>query len=192
MSSKWYPSLVHHYTYREYLELEEMANVRHEFLGGEIFAMAGGSRAHSRITVNVAASLHEQLRGKRCTVHSSDMKIRVLETGLATYPDVSVVCGTPELDPESEHVIVNPTVIVEVLSPGTEEWDRGGKLEHYKRVESLREVVLVAHDRRAVAVWRRDGESWSCTEVSAGSAVLASIGCSLALADIYYDPLAAD
>jgi len=183
---------MHHYTYREYLELEEMANVRHEFLGGEIFAMAGGSRAHSRMAVNVSASLHGQLHGRRCTVHSSDMKIRVMATGLATYPDVSVVCGTPELDPESDHVIVNPTVLVEVLSPSTEEWDRGGKLEHYKQIPSLREVVLIAHERRSMEHWRRAGEGWLRTEMTAGAVQLDSIGCALAVDDVYYDPLATD
>lgn len=183
---------MHHYTYREYLELEETANVRHEFLGGEIFAMAGGSRAHSRMTVNVSSSLHAQLHGKRCTVHSSDMKIRVLETGLTTYPDVSVVCGKPEVDPESDHVILNPALIVEVLSPSTEEWDRGGKLEHYRLVPSLQEVVLVAHHRRSLVIWRRDGEAWSRDEITSGVATLSAIGCTLAIDDVYYDPLATD
>ena len=191
MSTK-YSLRMHHYTYREYLELEEMANVRHEFLGGEIFAMAGGTRAHSRMTVNVSSSLHAQLHGKRCTVHSSDMKIRVLATGLATYPDVSVVCGTPELDPESENVIVNPTLVVEVLSQSTEEWDRGGKLDHYKQIPSLREVVLVAHDRRSIEHWRREGDGWLRAELTAGVVKLDSIGCTLAVDDVYYDPLATD
>lgn len=189
---RWYPPLMHHHTYREYLEIEEMGNVRHEFLDGEIFAMAGGSRAHSRMTVNVSSSLHAQLQGKRCTVHSSDMKVRVLATGLATYPDVSVVCGRPEVDPESDHVLVNPTVIIEVLSPATEEWDRGGKLDHYKLIPALREVVLVAHDRRSLVHWRREGDVWTSSEITSGSVALPAIGCTLAVDDVYYDPLATD
>ena len=190
---RWYAPIVHHYTFREYLELERDANVRHEYLDGEIYAMAGGSRAHALRCVNISSALHAQLRGKRCAVHSPDMKVCVLASGLTTYPDVSVVCGHAELHPDSDHVITNPVVIVEVLSPSTEDWDRGEKLDHYKQIPSLRDVALVAHDRRHLEVWSRGSDdTWSRTEVVSGTARLPSIDCTLVLDDVYLDPLAVD
>ncbi len=141
----------HHYTYGDYLALEEVSNVRHEFLGGEIYAIAGKSPIHAAICVNVGTSLNDQLRGTGCRVHASDLRVRVLETGLVTYPDVTVVCARAEIDPENKLTIVNPKVVVEVLSPSTAAYDRGEKLTHYQRIPSLREVVLVAHDQRLLA-----------------------------------------
>mgnify|MGYP003827017317 CR=1 FL=1 len=123
---------LHRYTYREYLALEDGANVRHEFLDGEIYAMAGGTPEHASICVNVSTALNVQLRGRGCRVHSSDLRIRVLPTGLVTYPDVTVVCAHAELDPEHRHTITNPQLVVEVLSPSTAAYDRGEKLAHYK------------------------------------------------------------
>jgi Uma2 family endonuclease len=183
---------LHRYTYREYLALEESANVRHEFFDGEIYAMAGGTPEHAAICANVTTSLNVQLRGKGCRVHSSDLRIRVLETGLATYPDVTVVCRQAELDPENRQTITNPTVLVEVLSPSTAAFDRGEKLSHYKRIGSLREIVLVAHDERLVEVWRREASgSWARGEARSGSVTLDSIGCVLELEDVFRDELAA-
>src|SRR6187397_314808 len=112
------PARHHRYTYGEYVALEEHANVRHEFFDGEIYAMAGGTPEHAAICTNVSTALNIQLRGRGCRVHSSDLLIRVLETGLATYPDVTVVCERAELDPANRNAITNPTVLVEVLSPG--------------------------------------------------------------------------
>lgn len=184
----------HRYTYREYVALEEHANTRHEFLGGEIYAMAGGTPEHAAICTNVSTALNVQLRGKGCRVYSSDLLVRVLETGLATYPDVSVVCGRAALDPENRNAITNPVVLVEVLSPGTSEYDGGEKLSHYQRIPSLREIVLVAHDERRIAVWRRgdgDSDAWSREEVRVGSIRIEVIGCTLDVDDVYRDELAA-
>lgn len=182
----------HRYLYSEYLSLEEYANVRHEYFDGEIYAVAGGTPEHASICVNVSGSLNAQLKGRGCRVHSSDLHVRVLETGLATYPDVTVVCGQAELDPESRNTIVNPKVIVEVLSPSTAAYDCAEKLSHYKRIPSLREVVLVAHDERLLEVWRREEDgSWIRSEARAGSLALPSIGCSLEVAEVYRDELAA-
>lgn len=185
------PVRLHRYTYSEYLSLEDGSNVRHEFLDGEIYAMAGGTPEHAAVCMNVGTSLNNQLRGKGCRVHSSDLRIRVLETGLATYPDVTVVCARAEIDPENKLTIINPKVLVEVLSPSTAAYDRGEKLTHYQRIPSLREVVLVAHDERLIEVWRRDEiGTWTRTEARSGSILLESIGCSLEVADVYRDELA--
>lgn len=124
-------------------------------------------------------------------VHSSDLLIRVLETGLATYPDITVVCARAELDPANRNAITNPMVLVEVLSPGTAEYDRGEKLAHYKRIPSLREVVLVADEERLSDVWRREeSDAWMRSEARSGSIRLASIDCTLDVADVYRDELA--
>ena len=185
------PVRLHRYTYGEYLALEDAANVRHEFLEGEIYAMAGGPPEHAAICVNVGASLNVQLRGKGCRVHSSDLRIRVLETGLATYPDVSVVCTRAEIDPENRLTVTNPKVLVEVLSPSTAAYDRGEKLSHYQRIPSLQEIVLVAHDERLIEVWRRsEAGAWTRSEARSGSIALVSIGCVLEVADVYRDELA--
>jgi Uma2 family endonuclease len=181
----------HRYTYREYLSLEEIANVRHEFFDGMIYAMAGGTPEHAAVAVNVSAALLAQLRGRGCRVHSSDLRIRVLETGLATYPDVTVVCAHAELDPENRNTVTNPQVLVEVLSPGTAGYDRGEKLAHYQRIPSLREVILVAYDERLLEVWHRDDAgAWIRTEARAGSIRVPSIGCTLDVDDVYRDELA--
>jgi Uma2 family endonuclease len=181
------------HSFAEYLAIEEMSPLRHEFCDGEVWAMAGGSPDHAAIAVNVASVLREQLRGRPCRVFGSDLRVRVLATGLSTYPDVTVVCSHLETDPEDPrgHTVVNPTLLVEVLSPSTEDYDRGEKLAHYKRIASLREVVLVAQDERRIVLWRREGERWTL-ETAHGDQVarLPGVGCSLPLAEIYLDPLA--
>jgi Uma2 family endonuclease len=183
---------LHRYTYREYLALERAANVRHEFLDGEIYAMAGGTPAHAAICANVISQLSAQLRGHGCQAYSSDLRIRVRDTGLATYPDVTVVCRPAELDPEDRNTITNPTLIVEVLSPSTAAYDRGEKLEHYKRIPALREIVLIAHDERLIEVWSRgDGNTWSRREARSDTLALTAVPCTLAVEDVFRDELAA-
>ncbi len=182
----------HRYTYQEYLAFERSANVRHEFFDGEIYAMAGGTPTHAAICANVISIFNFQLRGKGCQAFTSDLRIRVLETGLATYPDVTVVCGQREIDSEDRNTVTNPRVLVEVLSPSSAAYDRGEKLEHYKRISSLREVLLVAHDERLIEVWRRgeDG-AWSRREARSGNLTLTSVPCTLAVDEVYRDELAA-
>ena len=184
------------FTFDEYLLLEDIAEVKHEFLDGEVWAMAGGSPEHAAIIGNVTTLLNVQLRGQRCRVHTTELRVRAKVTGLGTYPDVTVICGRLERDPDdrSGHTAVNPRVIVEVLSPSTEAYDRGEKLSHYQAIASLQEVVLVAHDRQEIEVVRRDADgTWSRHVAAAGqSARLASIGCELAVAEVYRDPLSGD
>lgn len=180
------------YTLEEFVELEQYSNVRHEFFAGQIYAMAGGTPEHGTYCANVIALLAGHLQAMPCRVMTSDVRIRVAETGLSTYPDVSVVYGSADRDERDVNAITNPVVLVEVLSPGTEEYDRGEKLEHYKRIPSLREVLFVAHDARRLEVHRRrpDG-SWSVADSAATDAVrLDALGCDVPVAAVYRDPLA--
>jgi Uma2 family endonuclease len=134
----------------------------------------------------VTGTLFAQLEGSDGRVFSSDLRVRVLATGLATYPDVTVVCGDLEHDPESQVTITNPTLVVEILSPSTEDYDRGDKLEHYRQIPSLRECVLVAQDRRRIEVWRRGaGGGWTHRAAEAGEVDLATIGCRLEIEALY-------
>jgi len=178
-----------HFSFREYVRLEEYSNVRHEFLEGVIYAMAGGTPAHAALAARVIQRLGAQLDGRRCEVFTSDLRVRVAATGLATYPDVTVVCGKLETDPEDPATVLNPTVLVEVLSDSTAEYDGGEKLDHYRKIASLREIVLVSHREPLVDVWRRDQrEAWSRQAAGVGQTVtLQSIACELAIDDLYRD-----
>jgi Uma2 family endonuclease len=181
------------YTFEEYVELEETSSVKHEFLDGEVWAMAGGSPDHAAICGNVVRLLGQALLGRPCRVFTSDLRVRVSATGLGTYPDASVICDRLDLDPEDRkgHTALNPTVLVEVLSPSTEAYDRGEKLAHYKCIECLREVMLVAHDEHRVDLWRRTDSGWTqMTFRGTDTIELESLtGIRLPVGDIYYDPL---
>ncbi|MEO8180135.1 MAG: Uma2 family endonuclease [Deltaproteobacteria bacterium] len=186
---------VHHrFTFEEYVRLEEDSGTKHEFVAGNVFAMSGGTPEHAAITANVARLLGNALEHEPCRVFSPDLRVRVAATGLGTYPDVTVICAQLELDPADpkQHTALNPKLIVEVLSPSTEDYDRGDKLGNYKQIPSLEEVVLVAHDRSEVEVVRREADgSWSRHIARANEAVkLISIGCELPVVEIYRDPLA--
>jgi Uma2 family endonuclease len=177
----------HHYRFAEYLALEEASNTKHEFLDGEIYGMAGGTPEHAALSVAVSSALLTQLRGGPCRVYSSDLRVRVLATGLATYPDVTVVCGELKRDPESPSTVVNPRVVVEVLSDGTEAYDRGQKLDHYRRIPSLTAVVLVSHRSPAVEVWERSSDdAWHRREYRPGQAAeIESLPARLPVDEIY-------
>jgi Uma2 family endonuclease len=185
------PAGLHRYTYADYLALEEASNVKHEFLGGEIYGMAGGTPEHAASSVAVSSALLAQLRGGRCRVYSSDLRVRVLATGLATYPDVTVVCGEPERDPESSTTIANPRVVVEVLSDSTIDYDRGEKLQQYRQIPSLAAVVLVWHRQPRIEVWERsEADAWAVHEAHAGGrADVAAIACTLVVDEVYRDAL---
>lgn len=180
----------HKFTFHDYLRVEEDSIIRHEFLDGRIWAMAGGTPEHARICANVITLLGVALGTRRCGVYTTDLRVRVRATGLATYPDVSVICGQPELDPDDpkRHTASNPKLLVEVLSPSTEDYDCGEKLEHYKQIASLEEVVLVHHAERKIVVWRRTGSSWHATEHVDGVIQLA-LGCELSVTGVYRDPM---
>ena len=145
----------HLFSYAEYLERERETGLKHEWLDGEIFAMAGGSPEHARLIAAVTHALSSMVDPARCRVYTAELKIRVAASGLATYPDVTVVCGPLQLDPTDPHAVVNPTVVVEVLSPTTEAYDRGEKWAHYRRIPSLQAYVLVEQFRPRVEVYER-------------------------------------
>jgi Uma2 family endonuclease len=178
---------IHRYTFREYLELEETSTVRHEFLEGEIYGMAGGTPEHAALTMSAGAALVAATRGGPCRVHGSDLRVRVRAIGLATYPDVTVVSGPYETDPESRTTITNPRVVVEVTSDSTEEYDRGEKLESYQQIPSLGAVVLVSHRERLIEVFERgESGSWRRSEARQGGRVgLSVLGCELVVDEIY-------
>lgn len=180
------------YTYREYLELEASSDVRYEFFDGVVYAMSGGSPDHSRLAANVISALTAQLAGKPCQVFISDLRVRVLATGLATHPDVSVICGALERDPEDRNTAANPVVVVEVLSPSTQRYDREEKAAHYRRISSLECYVLISQEEQRLEVFSRNRDgSWTLRETRTGAAELPAIGCRLAVADVYRDPLGA-
>jgi Uma2 family endonuclease len=174
------------YTYAEYLALEATSNVKHEYLDGQIYGMAGGTPEHAALAATVTGMLFGQLRSGRCRAHDSDLRVR-MPTGLATYPDVTVVCGPRERDPEDHQAVTNPTLIVEVLSRSTEAYDRGDKFEHYKSLPSLRQYVLVSHRERSIEVWTRGAdESWTNVLAREGDIVqLASVHATLDVSELY-------
>jgi Uma2 family endonuclease len=181
----------HAYTYGDYLQLEaDVPTARHEFVDGEISAMPGGSELHSALIAAVSGELYAQLRGTRCGLRESNLRVHIRATGNAFYPDTIVLSGDVEIIHELRggDSLLNPTVIVEVLSPSTEEYDRGAKFEDdYRFIPSLREYVLVAQDEPSIEVRSRDElGNWSMREYRVGEiAVLATIGASLDVDVVY-------
>jgi Uma2 family endonuclease len=174
-------------TPEQYLALERKAAAKSEYLNGHTYAMAGASREHNLITGNIFGELRFQLRERACEVYVNDMRLKVSSTGLYAYPDVAVVCGEPRFEGAHFDTLLNPIVLVEVLSPSTEAYDRGKKFAHYRRLESLQEYVLIAQDSVRVEHYLRQGEQWLLTEFSHPDDALhlASIGCNLPLREIY-------
>jgi Uma2 family endonuclease len=175
-------------TSTEYLRRERSSDGRHEYFRGEVFAMAGGSLRHSQITTNVLGELRNQLKGQDCAPQNGDLRIKC-PTGLYTYPDTSVICGAAEFDDELRDTVLNPVVIIEVLSKSTEAYDRGKKFEHYRTIPSLREYVLISQEEPLVQRFlRNENDSWtllpSVSELSS-SVALRSIGIELPLSEIY-------
>jgi Uma2 family endonuclease len=176
------------YTPEEYLAFERDSEIKHEYFEGEIFAMVGATEPHVLITDNLAFTLKGQLRDRPCRVYSSDMRVKVSATGLYTYPDVVVASGEREFDDDRRDTLLNPGLVIEVLSPSTEAYDRGKKFAHYRTIESLVEYVLVSQEEPHVERYARkpDGD-WLLHEARRleDSIDLPSIGCVLQLADVY-------
>ena len=175
------------YTQAEYLALERAAETKSEYRYGQIYAMTCVSREHNLIAGNLFRELSVQLRKGDCETYVSDIRVRVNRTGLYTYPDVVVACGPILFEDGHVDTLLNPVVIIEVLSPSTEAYDRGEKFAHYRRLDSLQEYVLVSQDRVRIERYVRQGEQWVLSERSAADDVLeiAAIGCRVSLADIY-------
>lgn len=174
-------------SYADYLAAERVSETKHEWLRGEVHAMAGGTPEHARLQMAIGAALTVALRGKPCVTYGPDLRVRIAETELATYPDATVVCGSLETHPDDPDAATNPTLIVEVLSPSTEAYDRGEKLRHYRRLRSLREIVYVAQGEPRIEVFRRiDGNRWEILDAGAGEAIeLTSVGCTLRIDEVY-------
>jgi Uma2 family endonuclease len=178
-------------TYAEYLAREETSEIKHDYLRGEVWAMAGGTIEHARLQLAIGSELRVALRGKPCVVLSSDARIRIDATDRSTYPDVSVVCGKREVSAIDRHGLVNPILIVEVLSEGTERDDRGQKFAHYRHLESLQEYVLVSQDVQRIEVFRRSEEGWILNDAVPGQTLeLRSLGVTLDVGAVYFDPAA--
>jgi Uma2 family endonuclease len=175
------------YSPEEYLALERKAEYKSEYLNGRIIAMSGASRWHNLIAGNLYRELSQQLRGRPCEAYTSDLRVKVSSTGLYTYPDITVACGDILFEDAEIDTLINPNVIVEVLSPSTEAYDRGEKFAHYRRLESLQEYVLVSQDRVRIEYYVRQGTQWVFSEASTldETVRLGSIGCDLILRDIY-------
>lgn len=175
-------------TPEQYLEIERRAEYKSEYYKGEMFAMAGAKQAHNLLVGNLVAGLHRQLRSRPCQVYPSDMRVRVTATGLYTYPDVIAVCVEPRFLDDQKDTLLNPGLLIEVLSPSTEAYDRGRKFEQYKSIEALREYLLVASDRVHADLYTRQADGrWLLTSADSleDSLTLESVGVRLTLADLY-------
>ncbi len=172
----------------EYLAIDSQAEYKSEYFRGEIFAMSGATLRHAQVVTNLVSDIHGQLRKSSCRVYSSDVRVKVAPTGLYTYPDVVIVCGKAEMEKKQQNTLLNPVVILEVLSPSTEAYDRGEKFEHYRALESLTDYLLVAQNKAKIEHFhRQDDGQWALSE-SRGiddTIDIASIECKLALSDVY-------
>ncbi|MBI3951604.1 MAG: Uma2 family endonuclease [Acidobacteria bacterium] len=177
-----------HLTPEEYLAIERKAEYKSEYFNGEVFAMAGAGERHNLIVANLIMELGRQLKKRPCKVYPSDMRVKIPVTGLYTYPDVVVVCGEPMFEDEHKDTLLNPTVLIEVLSESTEAYDRGKKFEHYRSVESLSDYVLIAQDAPKIEHYvRQPGNLWLLSETSGSQDIVQidSIQCELALTEVY-------
>ena len=170
-----------------YLAFERGSDTRHEYVDGEIFAMSGATYEHSLLASNIVRALGNALVDRPCDVHGSDMKIRVVATNRFFYADVSVVCGPPDFGDEVRDSVLNPKVIVEILSDSTERYDRGEKFAHYRRIASLKEYVLVSQKEPLVEQFsRQDDGAWLYRALGPGERLgLTSVECSIPLDRIY-------
>jgi Uma2 family endonuclease len=178
-----------HNTYAQYLALEEESSVRHEFLDGEIYAMAGGSPDHAALAAAVIGIVGGRLPpGFR--MFTSGLRVRIAPTGLTTYPDAAVVCGRTDRSAQDPLAVVNPLLLVEVTSSSTEDYDRGEKLRHYKSLPDLREVLFVSHRGPELTLHRREEAGWVVlTAGPAGELELASVAARIAVDEVYRDGL---
>lgn len=171
----------------EYLAFERTSDERHEFVNGEVFAMAGGTSNHSTVMMSIGAELRFALRKRRCQTHAADMRIYIPTSGRYVYADASVVCGKPQFKDETHDTLLNPRVVVEVLSPSTEAYDRGEKFEHYQTVPSIMHYVLAAQDKPRIEVFTRMGDgSWHLRTYGPGDRLeLSSIECVIDVDQVY-------
>jgi Uma2 family endonuclease len=179
---------LHRYTYAQYVGLEQYSDTKHEFYQGEIYAMAGGTEDHSAISANMIVTLGNAIGDRPCRVHTSDLRIYVEAAGLATFPDACVICGPLQQHPPSPAATAtNPTILVEVTSDSSEDYDTGLKLDAYKTIPSLREYVVISHRERRITVHRRaDGDAWMTrVAIVGGRVAVEALDCELVVDAIY-------
>ena len=179
---------MHRLTEAEYLDLERRLESRNEFFGGEMFAMSGGTPLHSQIAANLVREFGNQLKQRDCIVYNSDLRLKVEATGLFTYPDLSVVCGPLQFAPGTDDTVVNPTLIVELLSDSTEAYDRGKKFENYRQIPELREYLLVSQKEPRIEQFvRQENEQWLLREAAGLAATLSlpSLEINISLAEVF-------
>ncbi|MET0650437.1 MAG: Uma2 family endonuclease [Pyrinomonadaceae bacterium] len=175
-------------TPEEYLAIERKAEYKNEYLDGEVFAMTGASRRHNLISVNLSAEIHQQLRGRPCESYASDMRVRIPSRRMYTYPDIVIVCDEPQFEDDYLDTLLNPTVIIEVLSESTERYDRFKKFGFYRTIESLAEYILVAqYEYRIEQYTKQPDGRWMLSEHRSLEDVveLASVQCTLTLREVY-------
>lgn len=176
-------------TPQAYLAMERQQEYKSEYINGDIFAMAGASRWHNLIVTNSVAELRAQLKGRPCELYANDMRVWIPRIRKYTYPDLVVVCGNPQFEDEERDTLLNPTLIIEVLSPSTAAYDRGDKFKHYRTIESLREYVLISQTRPWIERYVRQESTpfWMFSDAEGLEAQieLDSIGCTLALTQVY-------
>jgi Uma2 family endonuclease len=175
-------------TPEQYLAIEREAEYKSEYFQGEMLAMAVSDWVHNQLVVNLVAGFHNQFRSRPCDVYPSQMRVLVGATGLYTYPDVVVVCGERRFLDERRDTLLNPSLLIEVLSPSTEAYDRGRKFEHYRSIDSFGEYLLVASDRVHAELYTRQPDGrwlFTSTDRLEDSLDLQSVGCRLALLDLY-------
>jgi Uma2 family endonuclease len=176
------------FTFEDYLAAERQAEVRHEYVDGQLFSMVGASENHNIIVANLTTLLLTQMKGRPCLVYASDMKVRIDAENACKYPDITAVCGDRKFLDERRDVLLNPTLIIEVLSTSTEAYDRGEKFALYRRLPSLNEYVLVSQDRKRVELFTKQADGgWLLTEYNNDdeNILLSSIDCVLILRDVY-------
>lgn len=176
------------WTLEEYFEFERTSETKHEYFQGEIYAMSGGSLRHALIATNTSTALNIQLRKTTCRVFQSDLRTQVASAGYYTYPDVLVVCGDPQFYEGRTDTVTNPVLIVEVLSPSTESYDRGKKFQHYRTLDSLQEYLVISQDSAHIERFTRQPDGDWLLHAADGlddTLELLSVGCTLALSDIY-------
>jgi Uma2 family endonuclease len=175
-------------TEQEYIEFERASAIKHEYYDGHTYAMTGASISHNLIAGNTLASLHGQLRRKPCQIFSSDMRVKVRQTGLNTYPDLVIICGEPQFTDDVLDTLINPLVLIEILSPSTERYDRGMKFQNYRTIETLQDYILIAQDHYHIEYYTRQNDGqWLFQEAIGLDSHIAiqSIECTLTLEDVY-------
>ncbi|MEI6179526.1 MAG: Uma2 family endonuclease [Chloroflexales bacterium] len=175
-------------TEEEYLALERTSTTKHEYYSGRIYAMTGAKEPHNLINSNALAALHSQLRRKPCRIYASDMRVKVIKTGLNTYPNIVIICGQPQFTDSTRDTVINPVVVIEILSDSTERYDRGMKFQNYRTIDTLRDYILIAQDHHHIEHFsRQDGGLWVLQEAisDVDDIRILSIECTLNVQDVY-------